>query len=40
MICDRAGSGKVKLDHEGGSWVNGQSLGPFEIFNYDDLFDQ
>lgn len=36
MIRDRGASEKAKLEHEGGGYVNGQSLGPFQIFDYDD----
>jgi polyhydroxyalkanoate synthase len=36
MIRDRVASNEAKLEHEGESFVNGQSLGPFQIFDYDD----
>ena len=36
MIRDRVASDDAKLKYGGGSFINGQSLGPFQIFDYDD----
>src|SRR5215216_7392949 len=35
VILDRAASGKVEPDHRGGSRMDGWSLGPFGICDYD-----
>lgn len=36
MIRDRTTSGRVRHNHEEGDHVDGQSFGPFGIFDYDD----